>query len=100
MYEQSAKITRQSGFPFISIKQCSKREEYMKCMEDFRKEEDKGKQIVVKTESFAEKACSNCIFLFKFTTVEPSRVNFHLQSRYSELELKEGVILTDFINEE
>lgn len=32
MYYQSAKITRLSGFPFISIKKCAKREEYLKCM--------------------------------------------------------------------
>jgi hypothetical protein len=32
IYYQTAKITRLSGFPFISIKKCAKREEFLKCM--------------------------------------------------------------------
>lgn len=64
-----AKVTRTSGFPFVLIKKCSVREEYKDCMEDFKKNADKGKQIVVKTESFEEDACEDCIYLFKFSSV-------------------------------
>jgi hypothetical protein len=99
VFEQFAKITRLTGFPFIKIKKCPNRDEYMQCMDDFKNDEDKGKQIVTKTESFTEEACPMCIFLFKFSTMEPSKIDFHLQSKYSELELKEKVILSDFLNE-
>lgn len=50
-------------------KKCAVREEYKECMESFKKNAEKGKQIVVKTESFEEEACADCIYLFKFSTV-------------------------------
>jgi hypothetical protein len=49
LYDQFAKITRISGFPFILIKKCSIKDEFMQCMEDFKTNTDKGKQIIVKT---------------------------------------------------
>lgn len=67
-------------------------------MEEF-KNDDKGKQIVAKTSSFEEQFCADCIYLFKFSTVEPSELNFHLQSKFTELQLKENNIISDFLNE-
>jgi hypothetical protein len=50
--EQFAKITRLNGFPFVAIKKCPTLEELKQCEDSFVASEDKGKQIVVKTEAF------------------------------------------------
>jgi hypothetical protein len=81
--KQFSKITRVSGFPFILIKKCAKKDEDKQCMESFKNSSEKGKQIVVKTESFEEEVCMECIYLFKFSSVEPAKLNFHLQSEFS-----------------
>jgi len=47
--ESYSKITRLSGFPFISFKKCEQTESIQQCKDNFKDSNDKGRQIVAKT---------------------------------------------------
>ncbi len=85
---------RTNGFPYVSIIRCDKKDQ-MDCLEQLE-EKGKGKQLVTKTEIFSEKACLGCKVYVRLYCEEQCEIDLHVQSKYSQTELKEGKIVSDF----
>ena len=55
--------------------------------------------MISKTNILSEAGCKNCILLLKFYCLEGSKSNLYLQSPDKEIELKDKVMISDFLNE-
>ncbi len=52
-------------------------------------------QLADKMTSFEQKPCQKCIVFLKIKSPEPSEVDIHVQSKYTQTELIENKMLTD-----
>lgn len=52
-------------------------------------------QLADKMTTFSQEPCEKCICFIKLNSPEPSEINIHVQSKYSETELIENQMLTD-----
>lgn len=90
------KITREEGFPFLAKKTCKPKEaDLAQCVEEFQNDESKGVQLADKVTTLEGETCDKCTLLVKITSDEPSKVQLHLQSKYTEVELAENKALSD-----
>ena len=89
------KVLRNNGFPFYHDKTCKK--DIEKCVDDFKDDDEKGKQILTKVAAYSGTPCPNCFQMIKISTEEdPAEVDIHIQSELSEIELTESKPAYDF----
>lgn len=93
--EFTIKITRTSGFPYLTHTICKAGDDFEDCLEKFKSSKDKEYQIADKMTELSQTPCEKCIFFFKIDSREASEVNIHVQSKYAETELIENQLLTD-----
>lgn len=89
------KISRDQGFPYFNTRLCKEEEDLSKCFEEFAENKEEGTQIANKVITLAEKPCPKCILLIKITAKEAIEIVLHTQSKFTELELTAGSIVSD-----